>query len=621
MGGKGILNANVKEEDKTMIKTDINYDKTIFRGQNYDSVDSLQASNVDEDYYLHVSQKGPRNIADCESRFVINVEHVLDEVHLKDEYELLVKDNKVLANGEVYTDERMENIDKDNINSMVGTDNTPKVINLNKDGDWKISIVTNIEKQIRENKADKEIFADMMENNLLGDNVKYKLVTGNNENGKNLSIPEYNITMEKMEHSPCYDTPIKIGISNDCFLKPNGMLNGEKNLDTRVHEEKLPIKIRILEKIYSDNHDIGQDNMELNDINPSSFNCKHSNIESRSKQVKSNALLKFTHINTNGLERKMEGNITRLSWLLKFSMEKNYPLISVAEHHLKDGVFPNIPTSIFEWHAHNREQSWGGAGILCHKTLGAELLEIPTNGLEVVSIKFIWNSETICFVSVYLPQKHVDEIRLLTEYIEKILLLNNGKVIICGDLNCWVDSIGDSNNHRGKLLFKNLTELGLMFENIPDPTRIGNVNQRDSYVDHIITNCYEDIKSVLVTDKISDHKMLTSAIVGDAKDTDRRIKYDFVNTYKSKSEEINTSFNDYDWMELFSAGDLNELAKNFNQAIINIWNSVGIKKMVNKSSKPEMKPFVKGKLKKMRKWDRKLKYMKKHNLEKLKIEG
>ena len=215
-----------------------------------------------------------------------------------------------------------------------------------------------------------------------------------------------------------------------------------------------------------------------------------------------------------------------------------------------------------------------------------------------MSIKFIWNNETICFSSVYLPQKNIKEIGLFTEYVKKLLALNHSKLVICGDLNCWLGTIGKEDNQRGKLLFNNLSKLGLVFEDIPDPTRIGYAMQHDSYVDHIIRNCFDCIKNVKVLNKISDHKIIASSIVGDSKNMERHTKYDFLNTYKCKGSVLDQVFDDYDWLKLFDSGDINVVAENFNDDIIDIWDRLGIKKKVNRSSKPEYKPFIKNKLKK-----------------------
>ena len=117
---------------------------------------------------------------------------------------------------------------------------------------------------------------------------------------------------------------------------------------------------------------------------------------------------------------------------------------------------------------------------------------------------------------------------------------------------------------------KGLGDLGLTVEKLHKPTRCGNTKQKDTYVDLIITNCFDEVEDVKVGVQVSDHCLLSSALIGSKKEKLFKEKIDFANTYAARSQELENAFENYNWADLFSCGSLKETARKFNEAVLSL---------------------------------------------------
>ena len=234
-------------------------------------------------------------------------------------------------------------------------------------------------------------------------------------------------------------------------------------------------------------------------------------------------------------------NGTKLDLLLTYMNNNKIDIISINEHRTTKNC--NIPNSLlyrwFPYHCTEGKIRSGGAGLWVHKFYDVKRLEFKSKCQHVL-LEITHNNKKTLLGSFYLPQKSNTELQYFRTLLKNIYdsekTWNN--MIIVGDTNAWhhrwdpeIPSKTCGAMTRGNLLNKILNEFNLHVLTPRGPTRIGNKNQRNSYVDLFITNDNNLSKLSPQIDNsflISDHRIQILSI-NDGKTAKKKI-IDFKNT-------------------------------------------------------------------------------------------
>ena len=263
-------------------------------------------------------------------------------------------------------------------------------------------------------------------------------------------------------------------------------------------------------------------------VNNKNSVCDNSfNISSKNRCNK----IFFGHVNCRGLNA-MSKNCNRLDIICGILLQRNIFICSLTETFLTGDNVPLLP-SIYEWFGINRFSSrGGGVGIIVLRKLAAKEINFGLNlEIEYIGIQFVYNNKVVCFISIYLPQKSFQEIHECNKLFAWINRQSFDVVLLGGDFNAWCTAWGDINNPRGLKLYDYISSHGFGVTKMPAPTRIGNITQRDSFIDFFVSHNMVMLDDVQVGPLISDHMFCSCSINFGPKSTTRRRIPNFYKTY------------------------------------------------------------------------------------------
>jgi endonuclease/exonuclease/phosphatase family metal-dependent hydrolase len=198
--------------------------------------------------------------------------------------------------------------------------------------------------------------------------------------------------------------------------------------------------------------------------------------------------------------------------IFKYATENAVKIFSISEHHISAEKMKIGRHQKYNWEGSYRTQPWGGSGLLIHKSI--EYKEISQQfdfQMEKTAIEFKFANESCCVFSIYLPQRSDFEIDQMEQLLAHLLENSNRwqNIILLGDFNAWNVAWGNRNNKRGIRLFDAIQKNQFKVEKLPKPTRIGNKNQKNTFVDLVITNRDNGVVDLKVGQKVSDHRLLS----------------------------------------------------------------------------------------------------------------
>ena len=166
--------------------------------------------------------------------------------------------------------------------------------------------------------------------------------------------------------------------------------------------------------------------------------------------------IKFGHVNCRSLNSCVHGtNSDKTKYIEGLMIAQNIDFCSFNETYLDDNKKPHL-THKFDFVGQNGSFSSGGCGIIFSRSFAIKSVPIPPrlllNFYHCV-ISFVFQSKTIIFVSVYLPQKSMKEISdfgILLKYLNKI---SHDNILIAGDFNAWNTAWGDCCDARGSKFY------------------------------------------------------------------------------------------------------------------------------------------------------------------------
>ena len=309
----------------------------------------------------------------------------------------------------------------------------------------------------------------------------------------------------------------------------------------------------------------------MNYVNVETSSCDkhHSNTSPTSspndlvyKEFQGNGL-KIAQLNVNSILK----HIDEVKSLVKHN---DIQLLALNETKIDESIF-NDEINILNYSLvrKDRTRHGGGVAIYIHKSLHYEILSDESmSELEIIAIKiYLRKSKPIVFSTWYRPPSSKVEVFDLYEHFLSFIDGLNCDTILVGDTNC------DLLSQPLTSMSKRYNELNDMYSfvqvNKTEPTRITNVTS--TLVDHIITNCPDNVKKHgVLHNGMSDHSI--SYLIWYSKTSASPRLNSFRSCKNLDAEKFRDDIQNQAWSELTDCETVDEAVEVWQKLLLNVVN-------------------------------------------------